>query len=88
MERKIIKMVQGYRTRDGAGVSLVRVLGKDTIEDFDPILMLDSFDSTNPEDYISCKRKNSRKTEQRRQRSYKKFNRRSASLIYKFEKAR
>lgn len=52
MERKITKMVQGYRTRDGAGVSLVRVLGKYTIEDFDPILMLDSFDSTNPEDYI------------------------------------
>lgn len=52
MERKITKTVQGYRTRDGAGVSLVRVLGKDTIEDFDPILMLDSFDSTNPENYI------------------------------------
>ena len=52
MEIKITKTVQGYRTRDGAGVSLVRVLGKDTIEDFDPILMLDSFDSTNPEDYI------------------------------------
>lgn len=52
MDRKITKMVKGYRTRDGAGVSLVRVLGKDTIEDFDPILMLDSFDSTNPEDYI------------------------------------
>ncbi len=51
MERKIIKKVQGYRTRDGAGVSLVRVLGRDTIEDFDPILMLDSFDSTNPDDY-------------------------------------
>lgn len=52
MEIKITKTVQGYRTRDGAGVNLVRVLGKDTIEDFDPILMLDSFDSTNPEDYI------------------------------------
>lgn len=52
MERKITKTVQGYRTRDGAGVSLVRVLGKDTIEDFDPILMLDSFDSTNPKNYI------------------------------------
>lgn len=52
MERKITKMVQGYRTRDGAGVSLVRVLGKDTVEEFAPILMLDSFDSTNPEDYI------------------------------------
>lgn len=52
MDRKITKMVKGYRTRDGAGVSLVRVLGKDTVEEFDPILMLDSFDSTNPEDYI------------------------------------
>ncbi len=51
LERKIIKKVQGFRTRDGAGVSLVRVLGRDTIEDFDPILMLDSFDSTNPDDY-------------------------------------
>lgn len=51
MERTIIKKVQGFRTRDGAGVSLVRVLGRDTIEDFDPILMLDSFDSTNPDDY-------------------------------------
>lgn len=51
MERKIIKKVQGFRTKDGAGVSLVRVLGRDTVEDFDPILMLDSFDSTNPDDY-------------------------------------
>lgn len=51
MERKIIKKVQGFRTKDGAGVSLVRVLGRDTIEDFDPILMLDSFDSTNPDEY-------------------------------------
>ena len=51
MERKIIKKVQGFRTKDGAGVSLVRVLGRDTVEDFEPILMLDSFDSTNPDDY-------------------------------------
>lgn len=51
MERKIIKKVQGFRTKDGAGVSLVRVLGRDTIEDFDPILMLDSFDSTDPDEY-------------------------------------
>ena len=51
MERKIIRKVQGFRTKDGAGVSLVRVLGRDTIEDFDPILMLDSFDSTDPDEY-------------------------------------
>lgn len=53
MERKIIQQVRGYRTKDGAGVSLVRVLGNETIHEYDPILMLDSFDSTNPEDYIA-----------------------------------
>lgn len=51
MERKIQKQIKGYRTRDGAGVNLVRVLGPATVKDFDPFLMLDSFDSTNPEDY-------------------------------------
>ncbi|NLE35468.1 MAG: pirin family protein, partial [Bacteroidales bacterium] len=29
-----------------------RVLGYRTIRDFDPFLMLDGFDSSNPEDYI------------------------------------
>lgn len=45
--------VQGVRTQDGAGVNLVRVLGHDTTSIFDPILMLDSFDSKNPADYIA-----------------------------------
>ena len=53
MERKISKQVRGYRTKDGAGVSLVRVLGNETVQDYDPILMLDSFDSTNPDDYTA-----------------------------------
>lgn len=53
MERKISKQVTGYRTTDGAGVSLVRVLGNQTVQVFDPILMLDSFDSTNPDDYTA-----------------------------------
>ncbi len=53
MDRKIKTKVQGFRTVDGAGVSLVRVLGRDTVEEFDPILMLDSFDSTNPSDYTA-----------------------------------
>ena len=53
MKRTIKKTVTGFRTVDGAGVNLVRVLGRDTVEDFDPILMLDSFDSTNPEDYTA-----------------------------------
>ena len=46
-------MVQGYRAVDGAGVSLVRVLGRDNVFDFDPFLMLDSFDSSNPDDYTA-----------------------------------
>ena len=53
MERKISKQVRGYRTEDGAGVSLVRVLGHQTVHDFDPILLLDSFDNTNPNDYTA-----------------------------------
>lgn len=51
MERKIKEQVTGFRTRDGAGVSLVRVLSNRTVASYDPILMLDSFDSTNPDDY-------------------------------------
>jgi redox-sensitive bicupin YhaK (pirin superfamily) len=53
MERKIKQEVRGFRTQDGAGVNLVRVLGHGTIEEYDPILMLDSFDSVNPDEYIA-----------------------------------
>ncbi len=51
MNRKVILQVQGYATTDGAGVSLTRVLSNRTVHDFDPILMLDSFDSTDPDQY-------------------------------------
>ena len=53
MERKVKRQVRGYRTQDGAGVNLVRVLGNQTVQEYDPILMLDSFDSTNPDDYTA-----------------------------------
>ena len=53
MKRTIRKAVTGFRTVDGAGVNLVRVLGRDNVEEFDPILMLDSFDSTDPADYTA-----------------------------------
>lgn len=51
MTRAIEQQVQGQQTFDGAGVDLVRVLGHPTAEAFDPILMLDSFDSSDPESY-------------------------------------
>jgi len=49
--REIKKIVSGQRAVDGAGVRLVRVLGYNDTKDFDPFLMLDAFDSTNPDDY-------------------------------------
>lgn len=51
--RGIVKMVCGQRATDGAGVRLVRVLGNRDVTDFDPFLMLDSFDSVNPADYVA-----------------------------------
>ena len=50
--RPIVKTLRGQRATDGAGVRLVRVLGYDDTKEFDPFLMLDSFDSTDPEDYL------------------------------------
>ena len=49
--RPIRRIVVGTNQMDGAGVRLVRVLGPDTTEAFDPFLMLDAFDSRNPDDY-------------------------------------
>jgi len=50
--RKCTQIIRGQHTIDGAGVRLRRVLGIRTIKDFDPFLMLDGFDSSNPQDYI------------------------------------
>ncbi|MGB5823889.1 MAG: pirin family protein [Proteocatella sp.] len=50
--KKVVKVVRGQDAVDGAGVHLLRVLGRDTAEEFDPFLLLDSFDSRNSEDYI------------------------------------
>ncbi len=50
--RSVRKIVTGTETVDGAGVRLLRVFSNKDTSDFDPFLMLDAFDSTNPEDYI------------------------------------
>ncbi|HBS60525.1 MAG TPA: pirin family protein [Firmicutes bacterium] len=50
--RTIRKIVTGNHTVDGAGVKLVRVIGHDDTKEFDPFLMLDAFDSVDPNDYI------------------------------------
>lgn len=50
--RKVRKTVTGKNAFDGAGVKLVRVIGYSDTKEFDPFLMLDAFDSKNPDDYI------------------------------------
>ena len=50
--RSVRKVVGGAVQYDGAGVKLVRVIGHADVEEFDPFLMLDAFDSQNPEDYV------------------------------------
>ena len=50
--RSIRKVVTGSHQTDGAGVHLVRVIGRGDVEAFDPFLLLDAFDSRDPKDYI------------------------------------
>jgi redox-sensitive bicupin YhaK (pirin superfamily) len=50
--REISKIITGSAQTDGAGVKLIRVIGYANVYDFDPFLMLDAFDSQNPEDYV------------------------------------
>lgn len=53
MNRKVIQSVKGRPAVDGAGVHMTRVLARRNTEDFDPFLMLDSFDSHDPKDYMA-----------------------------------
>lgn len=52
MDRRIDRYFEGRESRDGAGVRLIRTFGYYDIPAFDPFLMMDFFDSTNPDDYI------------------------------------
>jgi len=51
MYRKIKSYFEGRETQDGAGVKLRRCFGYHQIPEFDPFLMMDFFDSTDPADY-------------------------------------
>jgi redox-sensitive bicupin YhaK (pirin superfamily) len=49
--RKPTKIINGREGTDGAGVKLIRLFSHDITNDFDPFLMMDAFDSVDPEDY-------------------------------------
>ncbi|HKL41519.1 MAG TPA: pirin family protein [Clostridia bacterium] len=51
MIRSIQETYPGRISSDGAGVKLNRIFSRRDIKDIDPFLLLDFFDSKNPEDY-------------------------------------
>jgi quercetin 2,3-dioxygenase len=51
--RTVLKIISGMATSDGAGVSLTRYIGSAQLDHLDPFLMLDFFESDNPDDYIA-----------------------------------
>jgi redox-sensitive bicupin YhaK (pirin superfamily) len=51
--RKVTRVVEGMPTMDGAGVKLTRVIGTPELQMVDPFLLLDSFESDKPGDYIA-----------------------------------
>lgn len=53
MIRKIKHTVKGEPGIDGAGVHLTHVLSRHTMNDTDPLLLLDAFDATDPEKYVA-----------------------------------
>jgi redox-sensitive bicupin YhaK (pirin superfamily) len=50
--RTIAKSYAGTPATDGAGVKLNRIIGYNDVQDIDPFLMLDFFDSRDPQDYV------------------------------------
>ncbi|PCI38172.1 MAG: quercetin 2,3-dioxygenase [Rhodospirillaceae bacterium] len=50
--RHIVQQTPGLPTSDGAGVKLTRIIGSPEINMVDPFLLLDTFESDQPGDYI------------------------------------
>ena len=52
-ERRVVKVVTGQPTSDGAGVRLTRMIGTQDLDHLDPFLLLDEFKSDRPDDYLA-----------------------------------
>ncbi|MCH1523511.1 MAG: hypothetical protein L7T80_11865, partial [Arenicellales bacterium] len=47
--RKITQVISGQPTSDGAGVRLIRYIGAQSLPELDPFLLLDFFESDDPD---------------------------------------
>ena len=51
--KELIAVTSGVPASDGAGVKLTRIIGNAEVDMLDPFLMLDCFESDNPDDYLA-----------------------------------
>ena len=51
--RQVVGTHRGVQAEDGAGVKLIRSIGSPKLDMWDPFLLLDRFESDNPDDYIA-----------------------------------
>ena len=51
--RRIVRVIAGEPTTDGAGVALTRIVGTRALLELDPFLLLDAFHSDDPKAYIA-----------------------------------
>ena len=51
--RPLLGQTPGIPTSDGAGVRMTRIIGSPQLDMVDPLLLLDCFESDNPDDYIA-----------------------------------
>ncbi len=51
--RELVMLTPGIPASDGAGVRLTRIIGSPDLNMIDPLLLLDCFESDNPDDYIA-----------------------------------
>lgn len=51
--RRVERTLRGVAAEDGAGVKLTRIIGSPELNMWDPFLLLDRFESENPDDYIA-----------------------------------
>lgn len=52
-QRPIVQVSRGMPASDGAGVKLTRIIASPEVPMVDPLLLLDCFESDNPNDYIA-----------------------------------
>lgn len=51
--REVLRTTRGMAASDGAGVNMTRIIGTPALDNIDPFLLFDVFESDNPDDYIA-----------------------------------